>query len=243
MAREGAPLVMIFSPHPDDECIVGALPRRLQRAGWRVLNVAVTLGSAPGRRDARARELANACRFLGWQNHVLGWEAVTPTARAAAPEAWSRRVEAVAELLRRENPRVVLRPHALDGHPAHAGVQALVDDALAQVAARPALVETEYWRAMEAPNLLVECPDEDLADLVAALAMHQGEVERNPYHLTLPAWMIDNVRRGAERVGRAGDAAPGFVFGTLYRVEPGLAGDARVLAADDRLPWDFERSG
>ena len=44
---EGAPKVLIFSPHPDDEVIIGALPLRLLREfGVRVVNVAVTLGSA-----------------------------------------------------------------------------------------------------------------------------------------------------------------------------------------------------
>ena len=38
-----APRVLIFSPHPDDECIIGGLALRLQReSGWRVVNVAVT---------------------------------------------------------------------------------------------------------------------------------------------------------------------------------------------------------
>ena len=41
-----APHVLVFAPHPDDECIVGALPLRLrQEAGWRVTNIAVPLGS------------------------------------------------------------------------------------------------------------------------------------------------------------------------------------------------------
>ena len=27
----GAPRALVFSPHPDDECIIGALPLRLRR--------------------------------------------------------------------------------------------------------------------------------------------------------------------------------------------------------------------
>ncbi len=42
-----APVVMIFAPHPDDECIIGALPLRLGReAGFKVVNVAVSQGSS-----------------------------------------------------------------------------------------------------------------------------------------------------------------------------------------------------
>ena len=43
---ENAPKILIFSPHPDDEAIIGALPLRLMReSGMRVINVAVTQGS------------------------------------------------------------------------------------------------------------------------------------------------------------------------------------------------------
>src|SRR5688572_4883568 len=71
---------------------------------------------------------------------------------------------------------------------------------------------------MATPNLVVEvCPDH-LADLMAGLSFHVGEVRRNPYHLGLPAWMQDNVRRGAEVAGGQGEAAPAFDFATLYRV-------------------------
>jgi len=43
-------------------------------------------------------------------------------------------------------------------------------------------------------------------------------VKRNPYHLRMPAWMQDNVRRGAELVGGQGGPSPDFMFATLYRV-------------------------
>ena len=55
-------------------------------------------------------------------------------------------------------------------------------------------------------------------DLITALSFHVGEVKRNPYHLRMPAWLMDNVRRGGELVGGQGGAAPDFLFGTLYRL-------------------------
>jgi hypothetical protein len=36
--------------------------------------------------------------------------------------------------------------------------------------------------------------------------------------LRLPAWLQDNVRRGAELVGGQGGVAPDFTFATLYRL-------------------------
>jgi LmbE family N-acetylglucosaminyl deacetylase len=219
-----APVALLFSPHPDDEVITGALPLRLQReAGARVVNIAVTLGSNPGRREPRRRELADACACLGWEFEVLDWPGVN--ADAPDPAVWARRVQAIVDILRRWRPRWVFYPHAHDHHPAHIGVHLLVTAALAELgntAAPPWRIQSEYWHPLAQPNLLVECPPAHLAELTAALACHRGEIARNPYHLTLPAWMIDNVRRGAELVGSRTTPAPTFRFGTLYRVEPNL---------------------
>src|SRR5690242_11381581 len=63
-----AQTVLIFSPHPDDECIIGALPLRLLRvAKMRVINVAVTQGSKKERQAERWVELQKACDFLGFE--------------------------------------------------------------------------------------------------------------------------------------------------------------------------------
>ena len=62
--------VLLFSPHPDDECITGVLAWRLMHEmGKRIINVPVTFGSKEERRTARAGELADACGFLGWTVH------------------------------------------------------------------------------------------------------------------------------------------------------------------------------
>ena len=76
----------------------------------------------------------------------------------------------------------------------------------------PFLIETEYWGQMPAPNLLVESSADQVADLLGALSHHKGELQRNPFHLRMPGWMQDNVRRGAEVVGGQGNAAPDFDF-------------------------------
>ena len=64
---------------------------------------------------------------------------------------------------------------------------------------------------MATPNLMVESSVDDLAEMMTALSFHVGEVQRNPYHLLVPPWMQDNVRRGGELVGGQGGAAPDFV--------------------------------
>jgi LmbE family N-acetylglucosaminyl deacetylase len=235
-----APVALLFSPHPDDEVITGALPLRLQReAGARIVNVAVTLGSNPARRDGRRRELENACALLGWDLEILGWEGVLPEA-AQNNATWPGWVGAAAQIIQRLKPRWVIYPHANDWHPTHRGTHLLAEAALAQAGTTSTplwRVQTEYWHPLENPNLLVECAPDLLAKLVAALCCHAGEIARNPYHLTLPAWMMDNVRRGAERVTGPGKSAPGFKFGTLYRVEPTLPpGWNPILSAATTLP-------
>ena len=62
-----APKGLIFSPHPDDEAIVGALPLRLLRKSkWNIINVAVTLGSRKERRADRLAELQACCDCIGF---------------------------------------------------------------------------------------------------------------------------------------------------------------------------------
>jgi LmbE family N-acetylglucosaminyl deacetylase len=229
--QPGAPNVLIFSPHPDDECIVGGLALRLLReAKWKVINVAVTLGSKPRRRVARLRELKNACDFLGFDLVSANLMNIHPETRRKNPAPWKKAVRAMTKILARSRPRAIFFPHECDGHSTHVGTHRLVLDTLKAMPAgfQCHVVETEFWAPMTEPNLLVESSVKDVADLLAALACHVGEVRRNPYHARLPAWLMDNVRRGAERVGGQGGAAPDFTFATLYRLHQWRGGKLRA---------------
>jgi N-acetylglucosamine malate deacetylase 1 len=250
---QDAPKVLLFSPHPDDEVIVGALPLRLLRKSqWNVVNVAVTLGSRTERQAERLAELKGCCECIGFGLEAAasnGLAQIDPRTREQDPVFWSRSVNVIADLIARHQPRVIFLPHAADWNRTHVGTHDLVLDALARQPPgfRCFVVETEFWRAMEAPNLMVEVGLQDLADLLTALSFHAGEVSRNPYHLSLPAWMVDNVRRGSELLAGQGSAAPDFPFATLYRVarwsDGGLAaGDAggRVLRAQEDPARLFE---
>jgi len=219
-----APKVLIFSPHPDDECIIGALALRLLReTRWNVVNVAVTQGSNRARQAGRLAELRNACHYLGFglvQTQPNGLEKVSRDTRGRDPAAWGAMVGVIADLLLEHQPQVVFFPHDQDWNSTHEGVHCLLTDALAAVGTRLCCftVETEFWGQMDDPNLMVESTTRDVADMVTALSFHVEEVRRNPYHILLPAWMQDNVRRGGELVGGQGGAAPDFVFATLYRL-------------------------
>ena len=219
-----APTALIFSPHPDDECIIGGLALRLMReAGMRVINVAVTLGSKPERQQPRWQELKNACDYLGFDLEATGpngLEKISGKTRAEDSFSWSAAVKIISALLSRHQPRVIFFPHEADWHEVHIGTHLLILGALQTLPKDFAclMIETEYWGQMASPNLMVESSADDVADLVAALSFHVGEVRRNPYHLRLPAWLQDNVRRGTERVGGARGAAPDWTFATLYQL-------------------------
>jgi LmbE family N-acetylglucosaminyl deacetylase len=235
-----APRALIFAPHPDDECIVGLLPLRLQReAGMRVVDVAVTQGSNLARRAERWEELRAACAYLGFGLVATapgGLERIDPDTRAQDPAHWTACVDVIAGILGEHSPAVVFCPHDADWNRTHVGTHHLVMDALARVDGERTVVETEYWGAMATPNLVVEASPDDLADLMGAVSFHAGEVRRNPYHLGLPAWMQDNVRRGAEVAGGQGEAAPAFAFATLYRVRRWKDGRLEPAASPRVLP-------
>jgi N-acetylglucosamine malate deacetylase 1 len=219
--------VLLFSPHPDDEALVGGLPLRLAReAGLNVVNVAVTLGSRVEERAARLLEAQRSCALLGFgliHTRPEGFSAVNLTARHDNPEHWADMVQCVRRILQEHRPACIFLPHAGDWHSTHLGTHWLVKDALQVLAANGEafsglIFETEYWSTNPAPNLMVESSPEDTALLVAAAARHASQVGRNPYHLRLPAFMLDNVRRGGELISGQYAAAPAMGFATLYKV-------------------------
>ena len=218
-----APRVLVFSPHPDDESIIGALPLRLRRElACDVRVVAVTQGSREDRQLARFKEMQGACGYLSWSlvpTGPRGLVNINPKGRETRPAEWAQSVATIRALIAEARPALIFMPHDQDWNSTHIGTHHLVVDALKGLPDFSCrIVETEFWRAMAQPNLVVEATEDHVADLVAAISFHEGEVVRNPYHLTLPAWMADNVRRGGEIVGGQGGEAPTFPFATLYRV-------------------------
>ena len=240
---DNAPRALLFAPHPDDECILGGLPLRLRRElSFRISAVAVTQGSRVDRQAARLEEMRGACHFLGFElitTRPNGLTGINLRTREQNPSAWEDAVKIIAQIIAYHRASLIFMPHDGDFHSTHTGTHHLVVDAMRSLGPnfRCKIVETEYWRAMEDPNLMVESTPEDVADLVAAVSFHRGEVARNPYHLFMPAWMSDNVRRGSELVGGQGAGAPDFHFATLYRMrEWAKGGFATCLKAPRLIP-------
>ncbi len=240
---------LIFSPHPDDEVIVGGLALRLMReSGMRVVNVAVTQGSRKERQQARFEELKRCCDHIGFelrQTAPNGLEHINLRSREEDPGGWISSVETIVEILSEYDPDLVFFPHDTDQNSTHIGTHYLLVDAMERLprAASFYTVETEFWSPMASPNLAVELDEKTVADLIAALSFHVGEVERNPYHLRMPAWLIDNVRRGGELVGSQGGSVPEFMFATLYRLRRWEQGRFRNILERGRFLGASETAG
>ncbi|HZR19989.1 MAG TPA: PIG-L family deacetylase [Verrucomicrobiae bacterium] len=238
-----APRALFFAPHPDDECISGGIALRLMReAGFKIINVAVTLGSKKERQAARLAELRNACDYLGFDllpTGPSGLDRINTKARQTDPKHWAQCVQVIRDIIESHHPTVLIFPHDRDWNSTHIGTHFLVMDALEKMPPwfQCYLAETEFWGAMTNPNLMVEISAENLAEMIAATTFHVGEVQRNPYHLSLPAWMIDNVRRGSEVAGGQGGAAPNYAFAALYRLRRWAGGSPKKLfAGGKQLP-------
>ena len=157
------------------------------------------------RQAERWKELAACCDYVGFglvATRENGLEGVNMKTRAHEPGQWAEKVEWIAAILREHKPRVIFFPHDDDWNSSHIGTHHLVVDALGRVGAEFSChaVETEFWGAMDTPNLMVESSEKDLVDLITALSFHVGEVRRNPYHVRMPAC--------SGFYGRAGFARP-----------------------------------
>jgi len=217
--------VIICSPHPDDEALNGALPLRLKKENTRILNLAMTLGSNPARQKERKAELAAACRVLGFDCLLVrepsGFTNLAHDIKENDGAARQQRIDILVRHFNREKPSLILFPHAKDGHPVHKEVHHLALAAArqhAQIENRLVLLaETEFWHPLARPNLLLGLAPATIARLITALLCHRGEIARNPYHLSLPARFMDNVRRGREIMQYSG-RKPLCTFAEIYRL-------------------------
>ena len=75
---------------------------------------------------------------------------------------------------------------------------------------------------MTRANLLVELSAEQVGHMISALACHVGEVLRNPFHLSVPAWLIDRgMRTLAVRMERHN--SNGMAVAQWAEQQPGIA--------------------
>jgi len=179
-----------FSPHPDDELLgAPAALFALRDAGWRIVNVACSLGR-PEQRERRLRELEEACARAGFE---LRLDDVEPDA-------------VLTDLV----PDLVVAPSPHDRHPFHEEVARAVLAAVAGAGSPGAVWLWSLWGDVDLPSLAVELTEGQLEEIEHALAAHEGELERTDFRRLLRGRGAANAVAGAERI--FGFAAPSLAF-------------------------------
>ncbi len=208
------PVVLHVAPHPDDELIGSpAALMALRDAGWRVVNLACSLGAAADR-ERRRRELEGACRLARFECEVVSSPLDDPLASAAVEVAVRRLVADVAGALERHRPRVVVAPSPHDRHRGHEVVgRAVVSACAAAVGEGPGEGERTasspaperlwlwgLWADLPFPSLAVGFDETRLAEMLGALSAHAGEMARNDYRRLVRGRAEMNASLGPERV-------------------------------------------
>jgi LmbE family N-acetylglucosaminyl deacetylase len=204
--------ILIVAPHPDDECLMAGLAlRAIVECGAMVQVLPFSFGSKIERRHERLQELEAALK-------VLGFELINPRVTGLDELTASE----LAQAMKSVKPDLVIFPHSRDAHPTHIRCSEMTKNVSAVWAKAEKIkltcLETEYWQQMESPNLMVPLEVSQVSRMGEALLNHAGEISRNPYHLSLPAYLMDSARRGSERVGGPGSTAEsGIIFAQLYQ--------------------------
>lgn len=232
--------VVHVAPHPDDEVIgAGATLGLLRGRGWRVLNIACTLGR-PADRARRRRELFDAAGRAGFEALVL--EPGVPLSRGDDLDAGARLVaQALGDVLDRTAAPLVVSPHPHDGHHAHEAVGRAVRDTLR---ARPGVTWWMWglWADLAHPTLMTPFDGAVLAATRHVLHAYAGENARNAYPDLLESRARVSMILGSERVFGYGSAlAAATPFAELLTETRRVAGDwvlgpARLLDPGDPLP-------
>lgn len=206
--------VVHVAPHADDESIgAPATLMALRDAGWHVVNVTCSLGG-PEERDRRRAEVQAACAQAGFALEVLE-HLGAPLRGPDVAEVQLVLEHAVADVLHRHRPPIVVAPSPHDGHGGHEVVGRAALAACTRAAAAgtevPRLWLWGLWADLPLPTVLVPFGEERLAEILAALECHAGELARNDYRRVVAGRAAAVASLGPERV---------FGFGSTGAAEP-----------------------
>jgi LmbE family N-acetylglucosaminyl deacetylase len=185
VASSARSAALVLSPHPDDELLgCPAHLFALRDAGWRIVNLALSLGEAD-QQARRQRELEQACRLAGFEL-IVGPPELRPPAPGAGQAALQQAAERVLELARSLAAALLVAPSPHDDHPAHERTGRLAV-AAARAGAAPRLWLWGLWADLACPNSLCVFDEGRLEEIDRALSAHTGELARNDYGRLLRA--------------------------------------------------------
>jgi LmbE family N-acetylglucosaminyl deacetylase len=191
--------VVHLAPHPDDEAIgaPGTL-LKLQRAGWTIVDVVLSLGR-PEDHARRYAEAADAASRASFELRVVD----PPVSMSSGDDlgAAERRLVGIIEALVAEcGPAVLVSPSPHDGHHGHEVVGRAVRAALVSLGTAPVWWMWGLWGDLPLPTLYVALDEKEMAEVLGVLDAYVGELERNDYRRLLTGRAQANAVLGSELV-------------------------------------------
>ncbi|HEY6398546.1 MAG TPA: PIG-L family deacetylase, partial [Solirubrobacteraceae bacterium] len=170
--------VLNVSPHPDDELLgAPAALMALRDEGWRVVNLACSLGR-PDDRARRCRELGEACRLAGFELLIPdGIPPIGPGDDVARAQTVLSAV--IGDALDALQADLIVGPSPHDGHHGHEVVGRAICDAVETRGGPIHVMFWGLWADLPLPNVLVPFGTVRLAEIQHALGAHAGELARN----------------------------------------------------------------
>jgi LmbE family N-acetylglucosaminyl deacetylase len=189
----------------------------LRDAGWRIVNVACSLGR-PEQRDRRLRELEEACLRARFELRIDDVDS--------------------AQVLEELRPELVVAPSPHDRHPFHEQVARDVLTAVAGAGAPTTVWLWSLWGESALPSLALELTEARLDEIEHALEAHEGELARTDFKRLLRAQADAYGVIGAERIYDFG--APALPFPRAELLTEIALADGRWRLCEPRVLRDGE---
>jgi LmbE family N-acetylglucosaminyl deacetylase len=170
----------------------------LRDAGWRVVNLACSLGREADRARRRV-ELEQACRLAGLELEIpQGLPPIGADDDLALAQSVLSAV--IADAAQDLEAQLIVGPSPHDVHPGHEVVGRAIRDAVEARGSPMNVMFWGVWGELPVPNVLVPFDTDRLAEIQHALAAHAGELQRNRFDRLVESRAVAHAVLGPERV-------------------------------------------
>ena len=240
-------LALHIAPHPDDESIgAPASLMALRDAGWRIVNLACSLGR-PEQQQRRVAELREACGRARFELR-LPEVPIDISANCDRGSARAQVAALVAAAIDELKPGVVISPGPGDRHHGHRVVREGVCDAIAgDDCSAPRWWMWALWGSLPQPTLGVPFGEERMSEVLHVLDAHRGELARTDYRRAVEARAALNAALAPEDLfgfGSGGSSGSPYVELLSEVMREGghwMLGESRWLDPEQPLAGSFKR--